>query len=112
MNKSKGFAIPNVENERDMVQLQSYLNSENISHHIRNRSLPSKAQPEGKSQHNYLDPLKTLNHNRRTPDHNTQFGMKGTDSPLQIQPSSTKFRKVPTAMANLESAKKQTNRSV
>jgi hypothetical protein len=38
--------------------------------------------------------------------------MKGIDSPLQIQPSSTKFRKVPTAMANLESAKKQTNRSV
>ncbi len=61
MNKTKGFSIPSVDNERDLVQLQSYLNSENISHHVRNRSLPSKVQANGPTQPNYLDPLQTLN---------------------------------------------------
>jgi hypothetical protein len=84
MNKTKGFSIPSVDNERDLVQLQSYLNSENISNHVRNRSLPSKVQASGPPQPTFLDPLKTLNQHRRTPEQNSNFGLRGNESPLQI----------------------------
>jgi len=41
MNATKGFAIPSIDNEKEINKLQKYLNSENISHHLRNRSIPT-----------------------------------------------------------------------